>query len=51
MGDSNELRSVTIHLPMENENESLQDGIATYKASNVRSPPPKELESLNNDLR
>ncbi|KAB0799513.1 hypothetical protein PPYR_07393 [Photinus pyralis] len=48
MNESNELKSVTINLPDDNEFDSYQEGSATYKSSNVRSPPPRELEILNN---
>lgn len=51
MPESNELKSVTIHLPIENVGENYQEGTAAYKSSNVCSPHPKELESLNNVLR
>ncbi|KAF5301470.1 hypothetical protein FQA39_LY02199 [Lamprigera yunnana] len=49
MTEGNELKSVTIHLPDDNEFD-FQEGSAVYKTSNVRSPPPKELELLNNSL-
>lgn len=48
MIETNELKSVTINLPDDNEFDSYQEGSATYKSSNVRSPPPRELEILNN---
>ncbi|KAF5272449.1 hypothetical protein FQR65_LT04917 [Abscondita terminalis] len=49
MTDINESKSVTIHLPDDNEFD-YQEGSAFYKTSNVRSPPPRELELLNNTL-
>ncbi|KAK4886489.1 hypothetical protein RN001_002760 [Aquatica leii] len=49
MTELNELKSVTIHLPDDNEFDN-EAGSAAYKTSNVRSPPPKELELLNNSL-
>ncbi|KAK5643313.1 hypothetical protein RI129_007158 [Pyrocoelia pectoralis] len=50
MTESNELKSVTIHLPDDNEYGDYEEGSATYKSSNVRSPPPRELELLNNSF-
>ena len=49
MTESSELKSVTIHLPDDNGFDHYEEGSATYKSS-VRSPPPRELEILNNSF-
>lgn len=43
-----EAAEVKVHLPVDEDGGGDHHGAVSYQARSVSSPPPKELESLNN---